>query len=137
MRCFTIIVAALWSLSASAAELTGHISKIVDGDTFDLAGETIRLCGIDAPEHGENGFAEAIVALSEITADQVVRCVQVGSGTVCDGRSRPTNNGRVVAQCFVGEWDIADELIRHGVVCDWIRFSGGHYSRNREGRPCG
>jgi len=56
----------MWSLSASTAELTGQISKIIDGDTFDLAGETIR----------------------------------------------------------------------RGVVCDWKRYSGGHYSRDGNGRPC-
>ena len=112
------------------------ISRIVDGDTFDVAGETIRLCGVDAPEHGDNGFAEAIVALSEITTKRSVRCLQVGGGTVCDGRSRSTNNGRVVAQCFVGEQDLAAELMRRGVVCDWVRFSGGHYSRDGQGRRC-
>lgn len=135
MRLFIVLVL-FWSLPALADDIKGQISRIIDGDTFDLAGKTIRLCGIDAPEHGDHGFAEAIVALSEITAGRTVRCVQVGQGTVCDGRSRPTNNGRVVAQCFVSDQDIADELVRRGVACDWGRFSGGHYSRDGSGRPC-
>jgi len=136
MRGFTIIIVALWSLSASADELKGQIDRIIDGDTFALVGETIRICGIDAPEYGHSGSSEAMDALTEITVGRVVHCIQVGNGTVCDGRSLPTNNGRIVAQCFVGEQDIADELIRRGVACDWVRFSGGHYSRGGQGRRC-
>jgi micrococcal nuclease len=60
-----------------------------------------------------------------------VRCVQVGGGTPCDGRSRPTSGNRTVAQCFVGDLDIAAEMIRGGHACDWPKFSGGYYSLDR------
>lgn len=43
-----------------------------------------------------------------------VRCIQVGGGTPCDGRSRPTNRDRIVAQCFVGDRDAAMEMICAG-----------------------
>jgi endonuclease YncB( thermonuclease family) len=65
-----------------------------------------------------------------------VRCIQVGEGTPCDGKSKPTNRGRVVAQCFIGNTDIAAFLVERGLVCDWKRFSGGHYSRGGKGHVC-
>lgn len=69
------------------------------------------------------------VALETLIGGKRVRCVQVGSGTVCDHRSKPTNQGRVVAQCFVDGRDVAAILVEAGLACDWARFSGGHYSR--------
>jgi endonuclease YncB( thermonuclease family) len=65
-----------------------------------------------------------------------VRCVQVGNGTVCDGRSKPTNRDRVVAQCFVDDIDVAAVLVERGLACDWKTFSGAYYSRDGKGRAC-
>lgn len=49
--------------TVGAAELTGTIDKIVDGDTLWLCEEKachkIRLCGIDTPERSEPGFERA------------------------------------------------------------------------------
>jgi endonuclease YncB( thermonuclease family) len=116
---------------ARAAEFTGPVTHIVDGDTFDMhpaAGTVrIRFCGIDSPERGEPGYQAASDALRHMIGDKIVRCVQVGAGTPCDGRSRPTNRGRVVAQCFVGTLDVAAEMVRDRHACDWPKFSGGHY----------
>jgi endonuclease YncB( thermonuclease family) len=125
---------------AGAAELVGTVDKVVDGDTFWLcdasACHKIRVCGINAPEKGETGYREASEALKSLVTGKTVRCVQVGSGTVCDGRSEPTNHDRIVAQCFDGAADIAAPLVERGFACDWIKFSGGHYSRNKKGTPC-
>lgn len=118
-----------------AGELVGPVASIRDGDTFTIRGTDIRLCGIDAPERDEPGYAAAADALRAITAGKVVRCVQVGRGTPCDGRSKPTSYDRIVAQCFVDGEDIAALLVRAGVACDWVRFSGGHYSAEG-GRRC-
>jgi hypothetical protein len=96
----------------------------------------IRLCGIDAPEQRCSGYAEARAALRTIVEGKAVRCIQVGEGTPCDGRSKPTNRERVVAQCFVEGTDIAAGLVKQGLVCDWRRFSGGYYSRDGKGRQC-
>ena len=32
--------------------------------------------------------------------------------------------------------DIAQPLVDHGYACDWVRFSGGHYSSGDEARQC-
>jgi hypothetical protein len=46
------------------------------------------------------------------------------------------NRDPVVAQCFADGVDVAGKLIKRGLACDWVRFSGGHYSRNGKGRAC-
>lgn len=121
--------------AAAAAEIVGQGRNVMDGDTFDMSlpGRVVkvRICGIDAPESGELGSKEAWAKLSSLVHGKTVRCVQVNAapGTVCDGRSRPTNRDRIVAQCFVDGQDIAAELVRSGAACDWPKFSGGHYQR--------
>lgn len=126
--------------SAWAVEYSGRPERIVDGDTFWICNASactkIRLCGIDAPERGEPGAAAATDALTSLLAGREVRCVQVGAGTPCDGRTRPTNGDRVVAQCFAGGIDVAEPMVRDGHACDWVRFSGGHYSTGGAGVTC-
>jgi endonuclease YncB( thermonuclease family) len=69
-------------------------------------------------------------------SDKRIVCVQVGDGTICDGRSAPTNRGRIVAQCFVDKIDIAATLVSRGFACDWVKFSGGHYAHGGAARLC-
>lgn len=137
---FLLAWAAFGIAAADAAEISGSVDKVVDGDTFWLCEETvchkIRLCGIDAPERGEAGYRRAGEALASMVKDKTVRCIQVGGGTPCDGRSKPTNRGRIVAQCFASQSDIAGELVRGGFACDWVKFSGGHYSQAGTGATC-
>jgi hypothetical protein len=71
-----------------------------------------------------------------VLSGKPVRCVQVGGGTPCDGRSKPTNRDRIVAQCFAEESDIAATMVEGGFACDWIKFSGGHYSQGGKGKFC-
>jgi endonuclease YncB( thermonuclease family) len=125
---------------ASAAEYSGSVDRIVDGDTLWLCDATachkIRVCGINAPEKGQPGYRDSGAALENLVKGKAVRCVQVGNGTPCDGRSKPTNRDRIVAQCFVDGADIAATLVEQGFACDWIKFSGGVYSQKGTGNHC-
>jgi endonuclease YncB( thermonuclease family) len=58
---------------------------------------------------------------------KTVHCLQVGEGTVCDGRSRPTSRDRIVAPRFLDRVDIAEQMTRSGTACDWPKFLGGRY----------
>ena len=102
-----------------------------DGDTFTMEADgakvRVRICGIDAPEHGQAGYGQAAGVLSSMIEGKTVHCLQVGEGTVCDGRSRPTSRDRIVAQCFLDKVDIAEQMTRSGTACDWPKFSGGRY----------
>ena len=68
-----------------------------------------------------------VVFLSNMIEGKLVHCLQVGEGTVCDGRSKPKSRDRIVAQCFLAKLDIALEMTKSGTACDWPKFSGGHY----------
>lgn len=132
----------VWGASwlAEPRELTGT-ARVIDGDTLDLCAgpdcRRIRLCGIDTPERGQPGYGAARRALSGLIAGEELRCVPVGKGSVCDGRSAPSSHDRIVAQCFHSRWgDIAGEMVARGHACDLTQFSGGHYVRERGGRPC-
>lgn len=112
----------------------GSADKVRVGDTFWICDQyvctKVRLCGAEAPEMGEPGSSEARAALQALVAGRRVRCIQVGSGTPCDGRSKPTNGDRIVVQCFVDDLDLAGALVAQGHACDWVKFSGGAYSKD-------
>jgi len=138
-----VALAVLLTTSVSAGEFAGYVVDVHDGDGFTLEQadghfQRVRLCGIDSPESWCPRYDEAAKTLGKLVLGRSVRCRQVGSGTVCDGRSRPTSGNRIVAQCFVGssERDVASVLVEQGLACDWTRFSGGYYSARGKGRAC-
>jgi endonuclease YncB( thermonuclease family) len=127
-------------IAVRAAEFVGGAGKVVDGDTLWVCNnfecQKFRICGINAPEAGEPGYNEARDALGKLVEGKAVRCLQVGGGTPCDGRSKPTNRDRIVAQCFADGDDVAKQLVERAYACDWVRFSGGYYSQDGNGKTC-
>jgi endonuclease YncB( thermonuclease family) len=112
--------------NAAAAELVGQAS-VVDGDSIEIHGTSIRLFGIDAPESGQlcrNEDSEtyrcgqkATNALFDFIARRPVECVDV------DTRIWK----RVVAVCTVAGTDLADWMVRNGHALDWPKYSKGGY----------
>lgn len=50
------------------------VTRVVDGDTIELGnGETVRVVGIDTPERGECGYAEATANMERLVLGQRVR----------------------------------------------------------------
>jgi endonuclease YncB( thermonuclease family) len=126
-----ILAAAMWFPAVASADYLGKVTAVADGDTFTMEAGSgkvrVRLCGIDAPERGQPGYGQAAGALATLIEEKQVHCLQVGEGTPCDGRSKPNSRDRIVAQCFIDRLDIAEEMTKSGTVCDWPRFSAGHY----------
>jgi endonuclease YncB( thermonuclease family) len=124
-------VAMMLTWPATAADYLGKVTAVADGDTFTMESESgnvrVRICGIDAPERGQPGYGQAAGVLANLIEGKTVHCLQVGEGTVCDGRSKPNSRDRIVAQCFLDKLDIAEEMAKSGNACDWPRFSGGRY----------
>jgi len=104
--------------------VTGKVTHIVDGDTFLIGKTRIRICGIDAPPQGHPGYRQSAMFLKNRIEGKVVHCIPVGAGAACDGRDMPQGAGRVVAQCFFDNADLADELVRAGHARDWRGKSG-------------
>ena len=128
--------------SVVAADIVGRAERFQDGDTLQVCYETgctvVRLCGIDAPERQRQGYEASVAGLKKIAGGKSVRCRPVGEGTVCDGRAASSSGSRIIAQCFLNgtNVDIATEMVAGGYACDWVRYSGGHYSENNTGEQC-
>jgi endonuclease YncB( thermonuclease family) len=118
--------------SASANEWESKVSRVIDGDTFQLSRPLvkIRVCGIDTPEKGQRGYLDATRYVQALMKGKTVQCRTVGDRTPCDGRSRKESYDRFMAQCFVEGKDIAMMLVRSGYACAWPEFSGNHYSND-------
>ena len=52
-------VAVLLFVSPALADINGP-ARVIDGDTIDIAGESIRLHGIDAPENAQTCIADGV-----------------------------------------------------------------------------
>jgi endonuclease YncB( thermonuclease family) len=91
-------------------ELTGEVSRIVDGDTLWLktaaASEpvVVRIEGIDAPESCQPGGAEATQALTQLALNRNVT-VRI---------SARDDYGRTVGKVFDGSTDVGDRMVRDG-----------------------
>lgn len=97
-----------------------RVSKVLDGDTFTLSGESrrIRVWGLDAPEWDQQGGSAATSTLRSLISGSSLRC------NVLD----IDRYGRLVAQCFLPDGrDIAAEMIRSGAATEYCRFSRGFY----------
>lgn len=111
-------------------------TRIVDGDTLDVAGIRYRLNGIDAPEAGQRCDAPsgnwpcgkaAISKLAELAEDKALRCVARSE----DGY------GRVIATCYDGDVDIGAEMVRSGFAWAFVKYSEAYVTHEAEARSAG
>lgn len=115
------------ALPAGAQTLRGP-ARVVDGDTLEVAGEKVRLHGIDAPELAQtcaraNGAAwhcgwTAALRLEEVIGGRPVRCL---------GAERD-RYGRLIARCYVvGQTgptlDLGGALVVRGLAVAYRRYS--------------
>lgn len=99
--------------------------RVIDGDTFEMDGDRIRLHGIDALEISGPcpALSEAATeALRERLAAGAVECFLPPHGDAVD------RHGRLVRRCEVGGQDVAAALVAVGLAVDWPRYSGGAYA---------
>ena len=102
--------------------LTGP-ARVIDGDTIDIAGNRIRLEGIDAPEVGQtcqNAKAEtwdcgnaATRMMVSLTQYRRVDCKVTGLDKY----------GRVLAVCAVAGLDINAEMVKRGYAWAFVKYS--------------
>lgn len=103
-----------------APVLDARVSKILDGDTFTLSGQSrrIRVWGLDAPEWNHQGGSAATATLRRLISGKHLRCAILDIDRY----------GRFVAQCFLPDGrDIAAEMIRSGAATEYCRYSRGFY----------
>lgn len=121
MRSILALCALVLPMPAAAQSLSGP-AEAIDGDTLVMAGERIRLFGIDAPERTQTcdrkGAAwacggDARALLAEMVDGRIVECTP---------RDRD-DFGRVVAACRVGVSDLGGIMVREGLAIAFTRYS--------------
>lgn len=130
LRLVTAALIALFALPALAqGPLVGRAS-VVDGDTVEIAGQRIRVQGIDAPESWQ-GCWDA--------GGKMYRCGQVAANELDEflAASRPTRcefiewdrYRRMVADCFRADGaSVGEFMVRSGYALDYEQYSGGAYA---------
>lgn len=128
-RCVFLLVAfvALLSVKSAGAQAIAGTARPVDGDTLELAGQRIRLWGIDAPERVQ--MCEGALGVYECGRDAsaVLAAILRGQNAVCEPRDRD-RYGRVVAICSTEAGDIGAAMVRQGWATDYRRYSQGRYA---------
>ncbi|MET0326963.1 MAG: excalibur calcium-binding domain-containing protein [Ilumatobacteraceae bacterium] len=102
------------------------ISHVVDGDTVDLStGERVRLIGIDAPENGSCGAAEATARLTALVGGQTV-------AVVAGARDDVDRYGRLLRYVEIPGVDAGRTLIGEGLAVARYDSRDGYGGHPRE-----
>lgn len=100
-----------------ACSIVGAAS-VVDGDTLYVAGNRIRLYGIDAMELDTMHGRVARAALTRIIGSDQVTCYLTGK----------QSHGRPIARCHTSTVpDLGAEMVKRGHALDCPHYSHGHY----------
>ena len=112
----TIIAAALLLAGPAAAEppLSGT-ARVVDGDTLEVAGQKVRLLGLDAPESKQVCQRDGQPWRCGDASADALRDIVAGRSVRCDVRGRD-RWGRSLAVCYADETDLAREMVRRGMA---------------------
>jgi endonuclease YncB( thermonuclease family) len=117
----------------AAAQVSGWAVPI-DGDTIEIAGERVRLHGIDAPESDQEctdaaGFVyrcgeQATGALRALIDGQTVSCQQIDTDKY----------GRIVAVCRRGDVDLNAAMVREGWAVAYVEYATDYVAEEAQAK---
>ena len=122
LRAIAVALLALGGGPAPASDLSGH-ARLVDGDTIEVAGQLVRLHGIDAPETGQQCFdGDGDAFPCGARAAEALRRLLAGHQVACAGAARD-RYGRLIAVCRAGGVELNREMVRLGMAMAYEEYS--------------
>lgn len=130
LRFCSLLVLLFLASPVSAQTVTGF-ARVIDGDTFDVAGQRIRLFGVDAPEAKQTcTSAQGIWPCGRWATTEVIRLIG-GKSVTCEG-IESDRYGRLVARCALGGQDIGATLTRAGIVYAFRKYTLDYVDAEKE-----
>lgn len=118
----------------SAEKKQGNV-YVVDGDTFHMNGQKIRVWGIDAVELHQTCLKSGQSYECGKSARLYLQSVIGKDAPVCTARPKSPKETRIVASCLVDGKDIGREMVKSGWALDYRHFSkGAHASEEKSAR---
>ncbi len=117
------------------ADVIGE-AHVIDGDTLQVAGERVRLQGIDAPETRQSCSVAGIGYACGQNAKRLLAGATAGKIITCKGEKRD-RYGRLVAVCFAGEDDLNAMMVRDGWALAYRRYGRDYVPEEAEARAVG
>lgn len=115
-----LVLMASWAHVTTAAEpreLTGRVTRVIDGDTLELSAPDntrtmIRLAQIDAPEKSQPYGERATAALAALTLGKLARVEVVDLDRY----------GRTVGEVYADDLHVNKEMVRQGHAWAYTRY---------------
>lgn len=107
-----------------AANRFYYVQRVIDGDTMEIDGATIRLLNIDTPERGQYGYDMATTELRNLVEGRSVKLEFADSSEATRDRFN-----RVLAFVFVDDQFVNYEMIRSGWTNFYTDYGPGRYAR--------
>ena len=135
LRSPLVLAMLMQPVSSLAAELSGR-ARAVDGDTLEVAGQKVRLFGIDAPELDQMCDRGGQRWACGDAAREALAAIVGRKRLACEVRDID-RYGRSVATCMAGDEDIAALMVRQGMAIAYRRYSGRYVNAEAAARAEG
>jgi endonuclease YncB( thermonuclease family) len=132
---FCLLLVGALAARPSFADVAGHAS-VIDGDTLVVAGERVRLEGIDAPELHQTCTAYGQKWACGRTSAEWLREYLRGRQVECIGHARDRYR-RLLAVCYVGGEDLNERLVREGWALNFRHYSTDYLQAETAAKSAG
>lgn len=126
---FLILISCLAFAGTAGAVTVQGKATVVDGDTLKVAGHTIRILNIDAPEADQ--FCENVACGSEATA--YLRKLTRRTRVICQAEARD-RYGRLLAHCTARGKDLGALMVQSGHAAAYRKYSSEYVTEERRAR---
>lgn len=134
-RSLLVLMLSLAALPSLAASVTGEV-RVIDGDTLHVAGQKVRLFGIDAPERDQSCGAKGARWDCGRWATAELAARVEGRRVVCAGEEED-RYGRLLAVCRADGEDINAALVRSGAALAYRKYSGRYVAEEGAAEKAG